>query len=175
MITFDGGYVGLAPVPGGRVNVGIVLASRHWRERLRREGAAAVAAAAMAADPARRRRPGAVGGAADLRWAGGAAPVGSRASAGPGDGWLLVGDAAGFLDPFTGEGLHRALRSAELAADAIDSHLAGDTGALAAYDRSLARRTRTKDVVSLARPGVPRGPAAVRLRRPPARRPADGP
>ena len=26
MIVFDGGYVGLAPVPGGRVNVGIVLA-----------------------------------------------------------------------------------------------------------------------------------------------------
>ena len=38
--------------PGGRVNVGIVLASRRWRERLRREGAAAVAAAAMAGDPA---------------------------------------------------------------------------------------------------------------------------
>ena len=65
------------------------------------------------------------------------------------DGWLLVGDAAGFLDPFTGEGLHRALRSAELAASAIDRHLAGDTGALVGYDRSLARRTRTKDIVSL--------------------------
>ncbi|HYL79620.1 MAG TPA: hypothetical protein VEU07_02340, partial [Candidatus Acidoferrum sp.] len=28
----------------------------------------------------------------------------------------LVGDAAGFLDPFTGEGIHAGLRSAELAA-----------------------------------------------------------
>lgn len=32
-------------------------------------------------------------------------------------GVLLVGDAAGFLDPFTGEGIHAALRSAELAAE----------------------------------------------------------
>ena len=58
------------------------------------------------------------------------------------------GRAAGFLDPFTGEGLHRALRSAEQAANAIDRHLAGDATALAAYDRSLARRTRAKDVVA---------------------------
>ena len=35
--------------------------------------------------------------------------------------WLLVGDAAGFLDPFTGEGLHRALVSTELAAAAIEA------------------------------------------------------
>jgi flavin-dependent dehydrogenase len=60
-----------------------------------------------------------------------------------------VGDAAGFLDPFTGEGLHRALRSAALAATAIERALDGDEDALPAYDRSLARRTRTKDFVSL--------------------------
>jgi flavin-dependent dehydrogenase len=71
---------------------------------------------------------------------------------------LLVGDAAGFLDPFTGEGLHRALVSAELAARAI---LAGDgrrPDALAAYDRAMQRRFLAKDAVSwlvqafLARP-----------------------
>ena len=56
----------------------------------------------------------------------GAAPVGHRVAARAGPDWLLVGDAAGFLDPFTGEGLHRALRSAELGAAAIDRHLAGD-------------------------------------------------
>ena len=34
-------------------------------------------------------------------------------------GWLLIGDAAGFIDPFTGEGIYRALRSARLAAKAL--------------------------------------------------------
>jgi len=32
----------------------------------------------------------------------------------------LVGDAAGFFDPFTGEGIFRALRSAQLAIKYID-------------------------------------------------------
>lgn len=36
---------------------------------------------------------------------------------------ILVGDAAGFYDPFTGEGVTLALRSARLAAAAIDEHL----------------------------------------------------
>ena len=38
-----------------------------------------------------------------------------------GDRWLLVGDAAGLCDPITGEGIAHALRSAELAARAIQN------------------------------------------------------
>jgi flavin-dependent dehydrogenase len=36
-----------------------------------------------------------------------------------GEGWAAIGDAAGFTDPITGEGLYYALRSAELLAEAI--------------------------------------------------------
>jgi len=36
-----------------------------------------------------------------------------------GEGWALVGDAAGFADPVTGEGIYYALRSAELFAEAF--------------------------------------------------------
>ena len=36
-----------------------------------------------------------------------------------GDGWAAIGDAAGFADPITGEGLYYALRSAELLSEAI--------------------------------------------------------
>ncbi len=35
-----------------------------------------------------------------------------------GNGWALLGDAAGFADPVTGEGIYYALRSAELFAQA---------------------------------------------------------
>ncbi len=40
------------------------------------------------------------------------------------DGALLVGDAAGFINPVTGGGIHNALISAELAAQTIDEALA---------------------------------------------------
>jgi geranylgeranyl reductase family protein len=36
-----------------------------------------------------------------------------------GDGWLAIGDAAGLVDPITGEGLYYAVRSADLAAKAL--------------------------------------------------------
>jgi flavin-dependent dehydrogenase len=136
-------------VPGGRVNVGIVLASGSWRARLRAIGAATVAQAVMTAIPAADDDP--------VPWTApricdtieGAVPVGARVARRSGADWLLVGDAAGFLDPFTGEGLHRALRSAELAVEAVDRSLRGDRNALAAYDRRLIRRTRAKDAVSV--------------------------
>ena len=79
----------------------------------------------------------------------GASPLGCRVERRAGPDWLVVGDAAGFLDPFTGEGLHRAFVSARLAADAVDAHLAGHPGGLAAYDRAMRDRFATKDRLSL--------------------------
>jgi flavin-dependent dehydrogenase len=40
-------------------------------------------------------------------------------------GLLLAGDAAGFIDPMTGDGLRLALRGAELAAEAVIRYLDG--------------------------------------------------
>jgi flavin-dependent dehydrogenase len=49
-----------------------------------------------------------------------------------GDGWVLVGDAFGFLDPLYSSGVLLALKSGELAADAIaDGLTRGDTSARA--------------------------------------------
>ena len=148
MILFGDGYVGLAPVPGGRVNVGIVL-GRSWGARLRRDGAERTVDSVLAAVPAAPDDPVDWCAAERCDPIEGASPLGHRVARRHGPGWLLVGDAAGFLDPFTGEGLHRALVSARLATIAVDRHLDGDAGALAAYDRAMTARFRSKDVVSL--------------------------
>lgn len=51
-----------------------------------------------------------------------------RASQAAGDGWVLVGDAFGFLDPLYSSGVLLALKSGELAADAVSEGLKkGDT------------------------------------------------
>ncbi|HYN22048.1 MAG TPA: NAD(P)/FAD-dependent oxidoreductase, partial [Thermoanaerobaculia bacterium] len=47
-----------------------------------------------------------------------------RSSRIAGDGWVLVGDAFGFLDPIYSSGVLLALKSGELAADTIDAALA---------------------------------------------------
>ncbi len=39
-----------------------------------------------------------------------------------GEGWAFIGDAAGFVDPITGEGMYYALRSGELLAQALLTH-----------------------------------------------------
>ena len=157
MRIIDDGYVGIAPVPGGRVNVGIVLGA-SWRPALARDGAESVARTIVERIPATADddagwRSGRVCDSVEGAW-----PLGHRVTRRAGPGWLLVGDAAGFLDPFTGEGLHRALVSAELAARAILAVRARRDEALAAYDRAMQRRFLAKDAVSwlvqafLARP-----------------------
>ena len=156
------GYIGIAPVPGGRLNVGIVL-GRSWLPALGAHGAAAVATRIVADLPAtdadRTDAPWRRGAPCDR--VAGAAPLGVRVTRRAGPGWFLVGDAAGFLDPFTGEGIHRALVSAELASLAILAALRARDGAgqaARAYDRAMSRRFAAKDAVSwlvqafLARP-----------------------
>jgi flavin-dependent dehydrogenase len=61
-----------------------------------------------------------------------------------GPGWLLAGDAAGFVDPFTGEGIHRALRSGRAAAEAIVA--GGDVAA--SYRRQRRRAFAAKSTLS---------------------------
>lgn len=53
--------------------------------------------------------------------------VSYRAEHDGGPGWLLVGDALGFIDPIYSTGLLLTLNSAELAAVAIDAGLGGDS------------------------------------------------
>ena len=163
LVVVRDAYVGFAPVPGARLNIGIVL-GRSWHTSLARDGAATTVRRVLDLVPIAADDPVAWADATPCDRIAGASPLGVRVTRRAGNGWFLVGDAAGFLDPFTGEGLHRALVSTELAARAIPAALSGGSGAreraAAAYDRSMRRRFGSKDAVSflvqsfLARPGL---------------------
>lgn len=114
-------YIGLAPLSDGRVNVGMALPANRAGSAERRFEAAIASLPAVERRLAGRRR---------LTPIRGASPIGHRVACAAGEGWLLVGDAAGFIDPFTGEGIYRALRSARAAADALAT---GDDGAAVRY------------------------------------------
>lgn len=77
-------------------------------------------------------------------------PLACRAKRVAGDGFLLVGDAAGYYDPMTGEGVYQALRGAELAAGTVVEALAngGPAGeALGRYAVCYRREFAPKDRV----------------------------
>lgn len=161
LVVIRDGYVGLAPVPGGRLNIGIVLGP-SWHDGLARDGAILTTHRVLQAVRQTDDDPVSWADAEICDRIAGAWPLGVRVTSRSGWGWFLVGDAAGFLDPFTGEGLHRALISTELAARAIPEAVAhrgdGFGRAPAAYDRAMRRRFAAKDAVSwlvqsfLARP-----------------------
>jgi len=56
-----------------------------------------------------------------------------------GDGWMAVGDAAGLVDPITGEGLYYAIRSGDLAARTIIEDSCAPAALPAAYSALLHR------------------------------------
>ncbi|HEY2824111.1 MAG TPA: FAD-dependent oxidoreductase [Gemmatimonadales bacterium] len=129
-----GGYAGLASVGDGITNVAVVTgdagAGGGARERLRQ---------LLAGYPEVTRR------VANATWVSPVRAVGPfgrwtpRASAARA---LLVGDAADFHDPVTGEGVYAALRGAELAAEHADLALRSDrleAAAFAEYDRDRRR------------------------------------
>lgn len=134
-LSVHGGVtLGLAPVDGpasaGNATV-VVAARRHGR-------AVAGRARSFAAEVLRSRLPGADVEVVDGPWASGPFRQPVRRRWAPGV--VLVGDAAGYFDPFTGQGIYRALRSAELAAEAAEAFLEapGSPAPLAAYDAAWA-------------------------------------
>lgn len=144
------GYVGVADVGGGVTTVAAVFpqsAAReiarnrtrfleHWLARQPRVGLRFTRAQRID----------------DVRAVG---PFASHARRAWAPGALLVGDAADFFDPFTGEGIYAALRGGELAAryarEALDARSPGAADApLAAYDRARRREFGGKWAVERA-------------------------
>jgi menaquinone-9 beta-reductase len=127
-----GRYIGVAPLPGGLTNVCVVT-----RDRSELRDPASLIDTTIAGEPELTDRFV------------GARPEGRPVSLGPlavecdvpgAVGLLLAGDAAGFVDPMTGDGLRLAIRGAELAAAECLEAL--DRGDLASAPQRLAIRRR---------------------------------
>lgn len=132
-----GWYVGLAPLAGGRLNVGMALPLDGDRRPADERFAAAIQGIPAVAERLKGRER--------LTPIIGASPIGHRVRRAAGRGWMLVGDAAGFIDPFTGEGIYRALRSARAAAEALEDL---DDGASARYLRLRRGAFAAKDALT---------------------------
>jgi len=148
------GYAGFADVGGGVTNVAVVAPAARVKR-------AAVAPAAffdawLAAHPHLGAR---LTGAERVDAVRATGPFAHHARRAWARGAALVGDAADFYDPFTGEGIYAALRGGELLAPHIASALEARSphdadAALAAYDadrkRTFAGKWRVERLVSLA-------------------------
>ena len=135
MHVFEGGYAGFAPVGDGLTNVAVVIPTRHSREFGHDRDA--IMNGLLASHPGVAERLESSEQATPARAVG---PFNWKARTAWTPGAVLVGDAADFFDPFTGEGMYAAMRGAELLATyawealrAPDAHKADV--ALAAYDR----------------------------------------
>jgi len=107
------GYIGVAPLPGGLTNVCLVKPSGPADADLR--DPSALLTRALARDPLLRDRAAGARLAAQPVVLG---PLAVDVEPPTLDGLILAGDAAGFIDPMTGDGLRFAVRGGELAAAA---------------------------------------------------------
>lgn len=132
-----GRYIGVAPLPGGIANACLVepfdTSAPGWRDP------AAYLRAALDADPQLGPR---FAGARALTSPSVLGPMAMDVSRPGVPGLLLAGDAAGFIDPITGDGLRYALAGAELAAGVAAGVLSGALDATRAPEMLAARRTR---------------------------------
>ena len=141
------GYLGIANVGGGETNVALVVPARQVRH-LDRDPAALLDAWLQRS----RHLADRFEGAQRVSRIGATGPFASAARRAWAPGAALVGDAADFFDPFTGEGIYAALRGGELLAPfALEAlHAASDRDAdraLAGYDRARRAEFRGKWMV----------------------------
>ena len=140
------GYLGIASVGGGETNVALVVPAHRVRD---------LGDPASCLDAWLHRSSHLAGrfdGAERVSKVRATGPFASAVRRAWGPGAALVGDAADFFDPFTGEGIYAALRGGELLAPFALEALGAANGraadrALAAYDRARRREFRGKWMV----------------------------
>lgn len=130
------GYLWIFPLAGGRANVGLGLRSNKVRER--RLDLKAELQRLVSGHPTLKDRFAQARATGPIQGMG--LPLASRRRRISGEGYLLIGDAAHLIDPFTGEGISHAMMSGVYAADTARTLLeAKDLSAKAArsYDRRV--------------------------------------
>ncbi len=116
---YRGGYGGLSSIEDGRSNLCFIASARDVRacaadaERVMREIVCQNARAAYTLADAQTRSP----------WLAVTLESFGRHQIAPAQGLLTIGDAASFIDPFTGSGMLMALESGALVAEVILNHL----------------------------------------------------
>ena len=154
-----GVYAGFAMIEHDLTNITIVVDSRSMAERP--QPLEAFFAAALERLPDARHKM------TNATREGGFRGVGSMGCGTrhvTGDGFLLVGDAAWFLDPFAGEGVYEAIRGARLAAPVASAALWSrdvSASALRPYRRDRRRAFAAKRAVGWIVQGFINTPAAM--------------
>jgi menaquinone-9 beta-reductase len=131
------GYLGVAPLPGGLTNACLVVPHHAGAPRL--AAPHQLLGDRLRADADLRRRFARSREVAPPVMLG---PMAVDAEVAGAPGLLLTGDAAGFIDPMTGDGLRLALTGSELAAAVALEVLQGRTPAAVAHLELTARRRR---------------------------------
>ena len=142
-----GGFVGIADVGGGLTTVALVVPSKRAREFA--AGREAFLDRWLAERPQLAWR---FAGATRVSPVVATGPFASRARRAWYPGAALIGDAADFFDPFTGEGIYAALRGGEMLSPFVLAALGAETAgeadrSLAAYDRLRRREFGGKWIV----------------------------
>lgn len=130
-----GHYIGVAPLPGGLANLCVVTSNPRAlaaQGDLHKWLLGQVSRDPLLAPRFERARP-----ASDAMSLG---PLAVDATAAGVPGLLLAGDAAGFIDPMTGDGMRFAIRGGELAAQAALAALCGHTDHPHVFLDALRRR-----------------------------------
>jgi len=134
------GYLWVFPMGGRRANVGLGILSSDMKARKHPN---IMLQEALAKHPMLSGRfknatqDGKIGG-----WS---IPLGSYRKKSVGEGWLLVGDAASLVDPFSGEGMGNALSSGKFAAQTINEALSSVQGIGPLPEKSLSNYPKLVD------------------------------
>ena len=153
------GYVGIAPLPNGVTNVCVVRAASARQARRPASPEEAIGDA-IAADPMLSARFSRAVRISDVIVLG---PLAVEARTAGYPGLLLAGDAAGFVDPMTGDGLRFALRGGELAAEAAIRELESGEPAFDALQAQRAREFARKWRINRALRSLVGSPRALDL------------